>query len=59
MENVEYEGGSLVLDWVVNDKGFAIALMDNGTEERGSVLGTVAPFSVLLLTFWFRTPTTE
>jgi len=40
MDNVEHEDGALVLDWVVNDKNFAIALMDNGKEEWGCVLGT-------------------
>ena len=44
MDNVKYEDGALVLDWVVNDNSFAIALMDNGTEEMGSVLGTVTLF---------------
>ena len=41
LNNVEYEEGAPVLDWVVNDKDFAIALMDNGKEETGSVLGAV------------------
>ena len=41
MDKVEHEDGALVLDWVVNERNFAIALMDNGKEERGSVLGTV------------------
>ena len=41
MHKAEYEDGALVLDWVLNDKNFAIALMDNGKEERGSVLGTI------------------
>ena len=41
MDQVEYEDGAVVLDWVVNDKNYAIALMDNGKEEMGSVLGTV------------------
>ena len=40
IDKVECEDGALVLDWVVNDKNFAIALMDNGMEEMGSVLGT-------------------
>ena len=40
MDKVEYEDGALVLDWVVNDKNFTIALMDNGIEEMGCVLGT-------------------
>ena len=49
MDKVEYEDGALVLDWVVNDKNFAIALMDNGKEEIGSVLGTVtAGFASIL-----------
>jgi len=39
MDNVECEDGAPVLDWVVNDKDFALALMDNGIEEMGSVLG--------------------
>ena len=38
MDKVEFEDGALVLDWVVNEKNFAIALMDNGKEEVGSVL---------------------
>ncbi len=38
MRQVEYEDGALVLDWVVNEKNFAIALIDNGKEEMGSVL---------------------
>jgi hypothetical protein len=52
MDNVEFEDGALVLDWVVNEKNFAIALMDNGIEEMGSVLGTVTLcfVSVCLLT---------
>ena len=41
MDKAEYEGGALVLDWVVNKNNFAIALMDNGKEEIGSVLGIV------------------
>jgi len=41
MDKAEYEDGALVLDWVVNDKNFAIVLIDNGKEERGCVLGTV------------------
>ena len=40
MDKVEYEDGALVLDWVVNTQNFAIALVDNGEEEMGSVLGT-------------------
>ena len=40
MDNVECEDGAFVLDWVVNEKDFAIALMDNGVEELGSVVGT-------------------
>ena len=39
MDKVECKEGALVLDWVVNDKDFAIALMDDGIEEMGSVLG--------------------
>ncbi len=49
MDKVEYENGSLVLDWVVNEKNFAIALMDNGEEEMGSVFGTVTVRSVSVL----------
>jgi len=41
MDKVEYEDGALVLDWVVNTQHFAIALIDNGEEEMGSVLGTI------------------
>ena len=41
MDKVEYEDGALVLDWVVNTENFAIALVDNGEEEMGSVLGTI------------------
>ena len=39
-DKAEYEDGALVLDWVVNEKEFAIVLMDNGKEEMGSILGT-------------------
>ena len=39
MDKVDCEDGAFVLDWVVNDKDFSIALMDNGIEETGSVLG--------------------
>ena len=46
LDNVEYEDGALVLDWVVNDKSFAIVLVDNGKEERGYVLGTFALYFV-------------
>jgi hypothetical protein len=46
MDNVEYEDGALVLDWVVNEKDFAITLMDNGQEEMGSVLGTGTQYFV-------------
>ena len=49
MDKVEYENGSLVLDWVVNETNFAVALMDNGKEEMGSVFGTVAVCSVSVL----------
>ena len=49
MDKVEYEDGALVLDWVVNDKNFAIALMDNGKEEMGSILGTVTACFVPVL----------
>jgi len=41
MDKVEYEDGALVLDYVVNTPQFAIALIDNGKEEMGSVLGTI------------------
>ncbi len=41
MDKVEFEDGALVLDWVVKEKNFAIALLDNGTEEMGSVLSTL------------------
>ena len=61
MEGVDCEDGVFVLDWVVNEKPFAIALMDNGIEEMGSVLGTVTLcfVSVCFLTFWFRPPETK
>ena len=49
MEKVEYENGSLVLDWVVNETNFAIALMDNGKEELGSVFGIVTVCSASVL----------
>jgi hypothetical protein len=39
MEKFECQDGGFVLDWVVNENEFAIALMDDGREERGSVLG--------------------
>ena len=60
MDKVEYEDGALVLDWVVKENSFAIALMDNGKEEIGSVLGTVTVCFVsnFFLTFWFRHPET-
>ena len=45
MDKVEYEDGALVLDWVADVEHFAIALMDNGKEEMGSVLGTVPAVS--------------
>ena len=44
MDKAEYEDGALVLDWVVKENSFAIALMDNGKEEIGSVLGTVTVY---------------
>jgi len=61
MDNVDCEDGAFVLDWVVSDKDFTIALMDNGIEEMGSVLGTVTRYfvSACLLTFWFRPSETE
>ena len=46
LDNVEYEEGALVLDWVVNDKNFVIVLVDNGKEEMGHVLGTFALYFV-------------
>ncbi len=49
MNQVEYEDGAVVLDWVVNEKNFTIALMDNGKEEMGSVLGTVTECFVSVL----------
>ena len=49
MDQVEYEDGAVVLDWVVNDKIFTIALVDNGKEEIGYVLGTVTECSVSVL----------
>jgi hypothetical protein len=69
-QKVEYEDGALVLDWVANVESYAIALMDNGREEKGSVLGTSTPcFSSISnyyyyhyyfgSHFWFRTPETE
>ena len=53
MDKVEFEDGALVLDWVVNEKNYAIALMDNGKEEMGSVLSTrtLCFASILFLTF--------
>jgi hypothetical protein len=61
MDKVEREDGTLVVDWVVNDKDFAIALMDNGIEETGSVLGTSKQLLTLALFahIWFRGPKTE
>jgi hypothetical protein len=41
MDQVEREDGAFVLDWVVRNEDFAIALMDNGIEETGSVFGTL------------------
>ena len=51
MDKVECEDGAFVLDWVVSDKDFAIALMDNGIEETGSVLGTITQclYNILVL----------
>lgn len=49
MDEVEYEDGALVLDWVVNGKDFAIALMDNGKEETGTVLGMITLCFVSIL----------
>ena len=46
LENVEYEEGAPVLDWVVNHKNFVIVLVDNGKEETGHVLGTFALYFV-------------
>ena len=60
MDKVEFEDGAPVLDWVVNETNFAIALMDNGKEEMGSVLSklTLCFVSILFLTFWIRPPET-
>ncbi len=58
MDKVEFEDGALVLDWVVNEKNFAIALMDNGKDEMGSVLSTLTCvlWRFYFLTFWIRPP---
>jgi hypothetical protein len=40
MDKVERDDGALVLDLVVNEKDFVIALIDSGKEEMGTVLGT-------------------
>ena len=45
MDKVEYEDGAVVLDWVECAEDFAIALVDNGKEEIGSVLGTIPAVS--------------
>ena len=47
MDKVEYEDGALVLDWVADAENFAIALMDNGKEEMGSVLGMTPAVSCI------------
>ena len=61
MDNIECEDGAFVLDWVVNDKDFAIALMDNGIEETGSILGMIMRYVILNLFahMWLRSPATE
>ena len=61
MDKVECEDGVFVLDWVVNDKEFAIALMDNGIEEIGSILGMNMRYFkfVWFAHMWRRTPETE
>jgi len=61
MDKLECEDGALVLDWVVNDNNYMIALMDNGIEEMGSVVGMNTRYfiSASLLTLWFRSPETE
>lgn len=38
----ELEDGSLVFDWVTRNGAFVIALLDNGIEEMGCVLGTTS-----------------
>ena len=45
MDKVEYEDGAPVLDWVECAEDFTIALVDNGKEEMGFVLGTVPAVS--------------
>ena len=45
----EREDGALVLDWVTHNDDFVIALMDNGMEEVGSVLGMSKRISMLIL----------
>lgn len=42
ISHFEWEDGSLVLDWVTRNDAFVVALLDNGIEEMGSVLGTTS-----------------
>ena len=49
MGKVEYEDGALVLDWVASDNDFTIALIDDGIEEVGVVLGTKMRCFILAL----------
>jgi hypothetical protein len=48
MKEVECQDGAFVLDWIVKENDFAIALMDDGREELGSVLGASKKCSMLL-----------
>ena len=48
-DKLEYEDGALVLDYVVNEKNFAIALMDDGEEELSSVFGATTLYFALAL----------
>jgi hypothetical protein len=61
MEEVECQDGAFVLDWVVNENDFAIALMDDGREELGSVLGAGQKmfYATLLVDSAFRCPEEE
>ena len=45
----EREDEGLVFDWVTHNDDFVIALMDNGMEEAGSVLGMSKQISILIL----------
>jgi len=45
----ETEDGGLVFDWLTHNDDFVIALMDNGMEEVGSVLGMSKQISILIL----------